>query len=59
LHALDAQSEVETPRSFGGYGADTDIVVASVKAYLSALNKMLVAIGYDAPAEQPAVQTVA
>jgi len=30
-------------RSFGGHGADMDIVVASVKAYLSALNKVLVA----------------
>ena len=28
-----------------GYGADTDIVVASAKAYLSALNKTLVASG--------------
>jgi 2-isopropylmalate synthase len=28
-------------RTYGGYGADTDIIVASVKAYLSALNKML------------------
>src|SRR5690606_30896932 len=40
---MDAQSEVTSPRAFGGYGADTDIVVASVKAYLSALNKVLVA----------------
>ncbi len=30
-------------RSYGGHGADMDIVVASVKAYLSALNKMIVA----------------
>ncbi len=30
-------------RSFGGYGADTDIIVASVKAYLAALNKLLAA----------------
>ncbi len=34
-------------RSFGGYGADTDIIVASAKAYLSALNKLLVATGRD------------
>jgi 2-isopropylmalate synthase len=34
-------------RTYGGYGADTDIIVASVKAYLSALNKMLVARGWD------------
>jgi 2-isopropylmalate synthase len=33
-------------RSFGGYGADGDIIVASVKAYLAALNRMLAALGY-------------
>jgi 2-isopropylmalate synthase len=59
LNSLDAQSELNTPRSFGGYGADTDIIVASVKAYLSALNKMLVALGVDEAAEKPAVETVA
>ncbi|MFL7890486.1 MAG: 2-isopropylmalate synthase [Anaerolineales bacterium] len=32
-------------RTFGGYGADTDIIVASAKAYLAALNKLLVATG--------------
>jgi 2-isopropylmalate synthase len=42
---IDAQSEVSQPRTFGGYGADTDIIVASAKAYLSALNKTLVASG--------------
>jgi 2-isopropylmalate synthase len=31
--------------TFGGHGADTDIIVASAKAYLSALNKILVASG--------------
>ncbi len=35
------QSGLTRPRTFGGYGADTDIVVASVKAYLSGLNKLL------------------
>lgn len=39
------QNGAVRPRSFGGYGADTDIVVASVKAYLSALNKLLHATG--------------
>jgi 2-isopropylmalate synthase len=58
LNSLDAQSELNTPRSFGGYGADTDIIVASVKAYLSALNKMLVAMGADETSEKPAVETV-
>ena len=30
-------------RTYGGYGADTDIIVAGAKAYLTALNKMLTA----------------
>ena len=32
-------------RTCGGYGADTDIIVASAKAYLAALNKLLIATG--------------
>jgi 2-isopropylmalate synthase len=44
-HTLDAQREVRQARTFGGHGADTDIIVASAKAYLAALNKMLVATG--------------
>ncbi len=32
-------------KTFGGYGADSDIVVASVKAYLAALNRMLAILG--------------
>lgn len=39
----DAQKEIENMRTFGGFGADTDIVVASAKAYLAALNKLIVA----------------
>jgi 2-isopropylmalate synthase len=35
------QSEQLQQRTFGGYGADTDIIVASAKAYLAALNKLL------------------
>ncbi len=38
---MDAQKGSTSPRTFGGYGADTDIVVASAKAYLSALNKKI------------------
>jgi 2-isopropylmalate synthase len=30
-------------RTYGGYGADTDIIVAGAKAYLAALNKLLMA----------------
>ncbi|MDX1664003.1 MAG: 2-isopropylmalate synthase [Candidatus Promineifilaceae bacterium] len=40
------QSGREQARTFGGYGADTDIIVASAHAYLAALNKMLVAGGH-------------
>ena len=55
---LHAMNEVESPRSFGGYGADTDILVACAKAYLAAINKLLVASGqYGAP-EVPATQSV-
>ncbi len=39
------QSGQKLPRTFGGHGADTDIIVASAKAYLSALNKLLGATG--------------
>ncbi len=48
---IDALGEVTVRieargRTFGGYGADSDIVVASVKAYLVALNRMLAAFGH-------------
>jgi 2-isopropylmalate synthase len=42
---LDAQKDAKQTRTFGGHGADTDIIVAGAKAYLAALNKMLVATG--------------
>ena len=38
---LHAHKESEKSRTFGGYGADTDIIVASAKAYLSAINKLI------------------
>ena len=41
--AVDAQTEAEFPRVFGGHGADTDIIVASAKAYINALNKLIIA----------------
>jgi 2-isopropylmalate synthase len=56
--SLDAQKEIDQPRTYGGYGADTDIVVASAKAYLAAINKMLVATGQYGPVEIVATQTV-
>ena len=40
---MDAQSEVEYSRVYGGHGADTDIIVASAKAYITALNKLIIA----------------
>jgi 2-isopropylmalate synthase len=47
-----AQNGRIKPRTYGGHGADTDIIVASAKAYLSAINKLLVATG-KAPAASP------
>jgi 2-isopropylmalate synthase len=32
-------------QTFGGHGADPDIIVASAKAYMAALNRMLAATG--------------
>ena len=55
---LDAQKEIDQPRTYGGYGADTDIVVASAKAYLAAINKLLVANGQYGPVEMVATQTI-
>ncbi len=57
-HVLHAMKEVESPRSFGGYGADTDILVACAKAYLAAMNKLLVASGQYGTVEVPAALPV-
>jgi 2-isopropylmalate synthase len=43
LHRTSPQNGISRARTFGGYAADTDIIVAAVKAYLAALNKMLLA----------------
>jgi 2-isopropylmalate synthase len=40
---VDAQKETEYARVFGGHGSDMDIIVASAKSYLAALNKLIVA----------------
>ena len=37
----DARREGGRERVFNGHGADTDILVASAKAYLAAINRML------------------
>ncbi|MCB8921523.1 MAG: 2-isopropylmalate synthase [Ardenticatenaceae bacterium] len=51
------QTGFDMPRQFSGHGAETDIVVASAKAYLSALNKILVSegMGEDVSQEEPEV----
>lgn len=52
------QSGQERARTFGGHGADTDIIVASANAYLSALNKLLVASGrYESDSPEAAPTT--
>jgi 2-isopropylmalate synthase len=56
---VETEDEQARPFTFGGYGADTDIVVASAKAYLSALNKMLVASGQYGPIEKSAMHPIA
>ncbi len=59
-HSLNAQKEVEQPRTFGGHGAETDIIVASAKAYLMALNKLLVATGrYGEPEKAAEAEAIA
>jgi 2-isopropylmalate synthase len=42
----NAQHDVSGPPVFHGHAADTDIIVASAKAYLKALNRMVVALGH-------------
>ncbi|NMC11818.1 MAG: 2-isopropylmalate synthase [Chloroflexi bacterium] len=50
-HRTSPQSETLQSKTYGGYGADTDIVVASVKAYLAALNKVLISRSHLAEQE--------
>jgi len=45
-----AQHEGAVPPVFHGNSADTDIIVASAKAYLKALNRMVAALGQAKPA---------
>ncbi|MCS6995090.1 MAG: 2-isopropylmalate synthase [Anaerolineales bacterium] len=52
LTKFDAQSETPYGRVFGGHGADTDIIVASAKAYLAAINKLITAQTEAAEARQ-------
>ena len=46
------QSGRERRLTFGGHGADTDIIVAAAKAYLSAINKLLATSGRFGTAEK-------
>ncbi|MBL8155632.1 MAG: 2-isopropylmalate synthase, partial [Anaerolineae bacterium] len=63
---IDALGEVtvrispaeDEKRSFGGYGADSDIVVASVKAYLAAVNRMVAVMGLAGQKPEGEVSTV-
>ena len=53
----DAQGEVsvrvqEDGRTVSGHGADTDIIMASARAYLNALNKLSYLAGKQAQGEQ-------
>jgi 2-isopropylmalate synthase len=50
----NAQHEVASAPVFHGNAADTDIIVASAKAYLKALNRMLVALDKRPASERPA-----
>ena len=45
-------------RTFGGYGADSDIIVSSVKAYVAALNRMIASMGLGDFAPEGEVATV-
>ena len=42
-YALNPQRGEQRARAFQGHGADTDIIVASAKAYLAAVNRLLAA----------------
>lgn len=54
-YTVNPQTNQPIYRTFSGHGASTDIVVASARAYLSALNKMLAEReGYDKQAAKPA-----
>lgn len=62
---IDAVGEVtvrialpDGSRSFGGYGADDDIIVASARAYLAALNRLLRHSGYGDRKPEGEVSTV-
>jgi 2-isopropylmalate synthase len=57
-YALNPQTNQHYARTYSGHGASTDIVVASARAYLSALNKMLAASTETSSMVQQTVATV-
>ena len=57
--ALNPQRDCVEAPSWRGHGADTDIVVASVKAYLGAINRMLTAASGFRVAAVPAEEAAA
>jgi 2-isopropylmalate synthase len=46
-YGFNPQTNLPFARTYSGHGASTDIVVASARAYISALNKMLAAQGEE------------
>jgi 2-isopropylmalate synthase len=48
----DTETELGRARVFHGHGADTDILVASAKAYVAAINRMLASEGAPLPRAQ-------
>jgi 2-isopropylmalate synthase len=53
----NAQKDAPGSPVFHGSGADTDIIVASAKAYLKALNRMLAALGHSRGAPPRSVRS--
>lgn len=52
-------STADGSRSFGGYGADKDVIVSSVKAYLAAVNRMIAGVGLGEQKPEGEAATVA
>jgi 2-isopropylmalate synthase len=55
-YTTNPQTGAHVARTFSGHGASTDIIVASARAYMSALNKMLAAHEEEAATIQQKVQ---
>jgi len=58
-HGFNPQTDRAYTRTFSGHGASTDIIVASARAYLSALNKLLAAREGRHSQQKPAESTQA